>query len=86
MLGAAAVRGFHAVRWGVEGNILVAWILTIPAAALVGAGMEYVTRLPEGDVIVFILAVLISTSAFLARRWERRRLAPPSTEPRAVPA
>src|SRR6185369_1965640 len=33
VLGAGAVRGFHAVRWGVAGNILVAWILTIPAAA-----------------------------------------------------
>src|SRR4029079_9826046 len=29
VLGAGAVRGFHAVRWGVAGNILVAWILTI---------------------------------------------------------
>jgi PiT family inorganic phosphate transporter len=85
VLGAGAIRGFHAVRWGVAGNILVAWILTIPAAALVGAVMEYVTRLPEGDVVVFVLAVLISTSAFLARRWERRRLAPP-LPPQAAPS
>jgi len=26
-----------AVRWGVAGNILVAWIITIPAAALIAA-------------------------------------------------
>ena len=37
VLGAGAIRGFSAVRWGVAGNILVAWILTLPAAALVGA-------------------------------------------------
>ena len=86
VLGAGAVRGFHAVRWGVAGNILMAWLLTIPAAALVGAGMEYVTRLPEGDVVVFVLAVAIATAAFLGRRWERRRLARPSTDPSAVPA
>ena len=30
VLGAGAIRGFHAVRWGVAGNILVAWILTHP--------------------------------------------------------
>jgi PiT family inorganic phosphate transporter len=78
VLGAGAIRGFSAVRWGVAGNILVAWILTLPAAALVGAFMEYVTRLPGGHVIVFLLAVLISASAFVARRLERRRLAPPA--------
>jgi PiT family inorganic phosphate transporter len=85
VLGAGAVRGFHAVRWGVAGNILVAWILTIPAAALVGAFMELVTRLPGGHVIVFVLAILIAAAAFSARRFERRRLAPPP-EPTAVVA
>ncbi len=37
VLGAGAIRGFSAVRWGVAGNIVVAWILTLPASALVGA-------------------------------------------------
>jgi len=32
---------------------------------------------PGGDVIVFGLAVLISWGAFMARRWETRRLLPP---------
>jgi inorganic phosphate transporter, PiT family len=76
VLGAGAIRGFSAVRWGVAGNILVAWILTLPAAAVVGALMELVTRLPGGHVIVFLLAVLIAFSAFAARRRERKRLAP----------
>jgi hypothetical protein len=77
VLGAGAVRGFSAVRWGVAGNILVAWILTLPAAALVGAFMEIITRLPGGHVIVFVLAIVIAASAFLARRIDRRRLAVP---------
>jgi PiT family inorganic phosphate transporter len=33
VLGAGATRRFSAVRWGVAGNILVAWVLTLPAAA-----------------------------------------------------
>ncbi|HEX4347517.1 MAG TPA: inorganic phosphate transporter [Vicinamibacterales bacterium] len=33
--GVGAVRGASAVRWGVAGNIVWAWILTIPAAAIV---------------------------------------------------
>jgi hypothetical protein len=39
--------------------------------------MEGVTRLPGGEFIVFLLAVLISVGAFVARRWETRRLLPP---------
>ena len=84
VLGAGAIRGFSAVRWGVAGNILVAWILTIPAAALVGGGMEVLTRLPGGTVLVFGLAIAIAATAFAARRWETRRLAP--REPQVVPA
>ena len=77
VMGSGATRGLHAVRWGVAGNILVAWIFTIPMAGLVGAGMELVTRLPAGDLLVFVLAIVISWTAFLARRWETRRLLPP---------
>ncbi len=85
ILGAGAIRGFSAVRWGVAGNILVAWILTIPAAALVGGGMEVLTRLPGGTVLVFGLAIAIAATAFAARRWETRRLAPRDAGDRAGP-
>jgi PiT family inorganic phosphate transporter len=37
ILGAGATRRLSAVRWGVAGNILTAWVLTIPMAALVAA-------------------------------------------------
>ena len=37
ILGVGATKRFSAVRWGVAGHILVAWVLTIPAAALVAA-------------------------------------------------
>jgi inorganic phosphate transporter, PiT family len=86
IMGAGAAKRVSAVRWGVAGNIVVAWILTLPAAALVGAAMEVVTRLPAGDVIVFVLAILISVGAFAARRWETRKLLPhqPETAPAAA--
>jgi inorganic phosphate transporter, PiT family len=76
VLGAGAVKGFSAVRWGVAGNILLAWVLTIPMAALVGAGMQLVTRVPAGDEVVVVLAALIAAAAFLGRRYETRRLTP----------
>jgi PiT family inorganic phosphate transporter len=37
VMGAGATKRFSAVRWGVAGNIVTAWVLTIPAAALVAA-------------------------------------------------
>ncbi len=38
IMGVGATKRVSAVRWGVAGNIVLAWILTIPMAALVGAG------------------------------------------------
>ena len=76
VMGAGASRRLSAVRWGVAGTIVMAWVMTIPCAALVGASMELVTRLPAGDAIVFVLASAIAALAFVARRWQTRRLEP----------
>jgi inorganic phosphate transporter, PiT family len=76
VMGAGASKKFSAVRWGLAGNIAVAWAVTLPAAGLVGAIMEVVTRMPAGDLIVFLLAGAIAATAFLARRYETRRLVP----------
>jgi PiT family inorganic phosphate transporter len=40
-MGAGATRRLSAVRWGVAGNIVFAWLLTLPAAALVAAILYY---------------------------------------------
>ncbi|MEU7900083.1 inorganic phosphate transporter [Nonomuraea sp. NPDC049152] len=37
IMGVGATKRLSAVRWGVAGNIVTAWVLTIPAAALVAA-------------------------------------------------
>jgi PiT family inorganic phosphate transporter len=37
IMGVGATRRLSAVRWGVAGNIVAAWILTLPAAALMAA-------------------------------------------------
>jgi len=39
IMGVGAARRLSAVRWGVAGNILIAWILTVPVSALVSFGM-----------------------------------------------
>jgi inorganic phosphate transporter, PiT family len=38
IIGVGAARSAAAVRWKVANNIVIAWILTIPAAAVMGAG------------------------------------------------
>ena len=40
IVGVGATRRLSAVRWGVAGRIVWAWVLTIPAAALLGMGMQ----------------------------------------------
>ncbi|MFA6091499.1 MAG: inorganic phosphate transporter [Elusimicrobiota bacterium] len=37
IMGVGSLRRLTAVRWGVSGNIVLAWLLTIPAAALVSS-------------------------------------------------
>jgi inorganic phosphate transporter, PiT family len=81
VLGAAASRRLSAVRWGVAGNILAAWVMTIPCAALVGASMELFTRLPGGAGLVFALTAVIAAVAFAARTWQTRRLLPQPGRP-----
>jgi PiT family inorganic phosphate transporter len=45
IVGVGATRRWSAVRWGVAGQIVWAWLLTIPAAAAIGAGTYAVIRL-----------------------------------------
>jgi len=42
IMGVGATKRASAVRWGLAGNIIIAWILTIPASALVGAISYYI--------------------------------------------
>lgn len=37
IIGVGAARRVSAVRWGLAGNILIAWVVTLPAAALISA-------------------------------------------------
>jgi PiT family inorganic phosphate transporter len=43
IVGVGATRRMSAVRWGIAGQIVWAWILTIPASALIAAGTYVIT-------------------------------------------
>jgi phosphate/sulfate permease len=44
IMGVGATRRLRAVRWGVAGNIVTAWVITIPAAAVVAAAVFFLLR------------------------------------------
>jgi inorganic phosphate transporter, PiT family len=71
VMGAGAAKRLSAVRWGVAGNIIVAWILTLPAAAAVGALTYGITRIfgtgETGPIVVAVALVLALLWVFLQR-------------------
>ena len=48
IVGVGSTKGFRAVRWGVAGRIVWAWVFTIPASAAVAAVAFWVTRFAVG--------------------------------------
>ena len=74
VMGAGAAKRLSAVRWGVAGNIAVAWVLTLPAAALIGAlayGISSVFGSGALGPLVVSLSILGVVLAFFGRRVAR---------------
>ncbi len=44
IMGVGATKRLSAVRWNVAGNIIIAWIITFPAAALIASVMYFLVR------------------------------------------
>ncbi len=42
IMGVGSSKGVRGVRWGVARSILIAWVLTIPMAGLIGAGAWFI--------------------------------------------
>lgn len=74
VMGSGMAKRLSAVRWGVAGNIGMAWVLTLPAAALIGALTYGLTVLAGGGsvgpVVISIVAV-ISIAVVFIRRYQR---------------
>ena len=71
VMGAGAAKRLSAVRWGVAGNIAVAWVLTVPAAAMVGGLTFGLTRI-FGTGALGPMVVAIATIGLLAAIFGRR--------------
>jgi PiT family inorganic phosphate transporter len=74
IMGSGAAKRLSAVRWGVAGNIFVAWLLTLPAAASIGALTYGFTRIfgtgALGPILVTLMALSLVAAAFARRAKE----------------
>ncbi len=74
VMGSGAAKRLSAVRWGVAGNIAIAWVLTLPAAGITGAVIYAFSTLFGGGVAgpLVIAALLVGglVALYLARTRE----------------
>ena len=77
VMGSGAGKKLSAVRWGVAGNIVVAWLLTLPAAAAIGGATYGFSQLfgdgAAGPVIISAIGIALAGLAF-ARRLRQEPL------------
>ncbi|HEX8841707.1 MAG TPA: anion permease [Sphingomicrobium sp.] len=67
VIGAGAARRASAVRWGIAGNVAIAWLITIPASAVVAAIFYW---LASGQFLRALIAVaIIAFFGFSAAAW-----------------
>jgi PiT family inorganic phosphate transporter len=45
VMGVGSTRRFSAVRWGIAGNIIIAWILTFPICGILGYVLTLLLRM-----------------------------------------
>jgi PiT family inorganic phosphate transporter len=75
IVGVGATRRLSAVRWGVAGRIVWAWILTMPAAAVMAAA-TYAVTVSAFAVAALVLAAVVVAVVLVTRR-NRRDIEPP---------
>jgi PiT family inorganic phosphate transporter len=71
VMGAGAGKRVSAVRWGVAGNLVIAWLLTLPAAAAIGAAAYGFTSIfgdgAVGPLLVSVLGIGLGLALFANR-------------------
>ena len=77
ILGSGVGKRGAEVRWGVAGRMVVAWVTTLPAAAVVGALCWYVAHLISGAAgIGVVFAILVAAASWMFIRSRRTAINP----------
>ena len=78
--GAGAAKRLSAVRWGVAGEIVTAWVLTLPSAAILAAVIYGITRAfghgDTGPVVVSALTLAALSAVFVRRAQQQANAVP----------
>jgi PiT family inorganic phosphate transporter len=74
VIGAGAARRASAVRWGVARNVMIAWIITIPASATVAALFYYAISGFAFNALVIVEVIALAGFAMFA--WREFKLHP----------
>jgi PiT family inorganic phosphate transporter len=69
VIGAGAARRASAVRWGIAGNVAIAWVITIPASGLVAALFYWLISGYFVRVAVIVAAIALVT--YSAAAWRK---------------
>jgi PiT family inorganic phosphate transporter len=85
-MGAGAAKRLSAVRWGLAGNIALAWCLTLPCSAVIG-GLAYALTALFGHQALGVVLVAIMVAATVAAAFGARlRRGPVLTAPVETPS
>ncbi|MBV9000833.1 MAG: inorganic phosphate transporter, partial [Solirubrobacterales bacterium] len=79
IVGSGAAKRLSAVRWGVAGNIVGAWTLTLPAAAVMGGVVYAISTLFGNGAIgplIISAVLLLALAAVFIRRLQQATPAP----------
>ena len=79
-----ATRRLSAVRWGVAGRIVWAWVLTIPAAGLIAAVTYAITVSPFALAALVLAAASVVAGVVVGGRRAASRTAEPAEPVEAV--
>jgi PiT family inorganic phosphate transporter len=83
IMGAGAAKRLSAVRWGVAGNIVLAWVLTLPCAAVIGGVAYALSQVFGNDALGVILVTLLVVGLIASAFGSRVRRGPALTAPAA---
>src|SRR6476469_5556384 len=66
IMGAGAGKRLSAVRWGVAGNIAIAWVLTLPCSAVIGGAAYGLSSLFGNDALGVVVVLLLVIGLLVA--------------------
>jgi inorganic phosphate transporter, PiT family len=79
VLGSGSKVRWRGTRWSVAGQVVAAWVITLPCAAVVGAVYAEIAKLPGGTFIIYAFVAAAVAGMFIKRRllfagWEEQVL------------